>query len=87
MPPVRDLATDLLINPNTVTKAYHELERENLIHTRRGMGTFVSNRSEGTEKAVEKSLAPELAREFVTKMLDMGLSAEEIRGYVDDMLK
>jgi len=87
MPPVRDLASDLLINPNTVTKAYHELEHENFIHTRRGMGTFVSSRTESRENAVEKSLAPDLAREFVTRMLDMGLTSEEIRKYVDEMLQ
>ncbi|WP_214760483.1 GntR family transcriptional regulator [Exiguobacterium sp. s129] len=39
---VRELATDLVINPNTVSKAYQELERLGLLEMRRGRGTFVS---------------------------------------------
>ncbi len=39
---VRELSSILLINPNTVSKAYQELERQGLIETRRGKGTFVS---------------------------------------------
>jgi GntR family transcriptional regulator len=42
LPSVRQLAADLGINPNTVKQAYRELEREGLVHVRRGEGTFVT---------------------------------------------
>lgn len=45
MPTVRDLAADLLVNPNTVAKAYQELERSGVFVTRRGAGTFVAEPS------------------------------------------
>ena len=42
LPSIRDLATEILVNPNTVARAYRELEREGLISTRQGSGSFVS---------------------------------------------
>ena len=52
--PVRELSTQLLINPNTVSKAYRELERQGVTETFRGKGTFVS--SEINLKADQKSI-------------------------------
>ncbi len=86
MPPVRDLASELLINPNTVQKAYHELERDGYIHTRRGMGTFVSERPDGTTGKIDKGIALDITREYVKRLLDLGLTAEEIRDYVSKCL-
>jgi GntR family transcriptional regulator len=40
LPTVRDMASDLVLNPNTVAKAYQELERDGVVETRRGLGTF-----------------------------------------------
>ena len=87
VPPVRDLAADLLINPNTVAKAYQELEREGYIHTRRGMGTFVSERPDGDVKARDKSHASDLVRDMVTRLLDLGLDADQIRKLVEETLE
>jgi GntR family transcriptional regulator len=51
LPSVRQLAADLGINPNTVKQAYRELEREGLVHVRRGQGTFVTESSvDGAER-------------------------------------
>ncbi|HYF91869.1 MAG TPA: GntR family transcriptional regulator [Symbiobacteriaceae bacterium] len=44
LPSVRDLAIELAVNPNTIAKAYQELERENVIETPRGKGSFVADR-------------------------------------------
>ena len=49
LPSLRVLAVDLVVNPNTVQKAYDELEREGLVYSRRGVGVFVAKR--GTESA------------------------------------
>lgn len=42
LPSIRQLATDLRVNPNTVAQAYRELEREGAVYVRRGQGTFVA---------------------------------------------
>ena len=86
MPPVRDLASELLINPNTVAKAYHELEREGYIFTQRGMGTFVTNRDSRQSEATDDAHAKRLIRDMVTRLLDLGLSPEEIMELVEATL-
>ena len=43
IPPIRVLAEQLVVNPNTVAKAYHELEREGLVTKRHGSGTYISD--------------------------------------------
>jgi GntR family transcriptional regulator len=43
IPPIRSLAEQLVVNPNTVAKAYHELEREGVVTKRHGAGTYVSD--------------------------------------------
>jgi len=87
MPPVRDLAGDLLINPNTVSKAYQDLEREGYIHTRRGMGTFVTERTADEGEPVDQAHAEQMTREFVTRMSALGMNSAEIRKILDDVLK
>ena len=56
LPSVRELASILTINPNTISKAYGELERDGIIETLRGKGTFVSESIEGKvdEKRMEE---------------------------------
>lgn len=44
LPSVRDLAVELAVNPNTIAKAYQELEREGVIETPRGRGSFIADR-------------------------------------------
>ena len=46
LPSVRDLSQELTINPNTIQKAYQELERQNIIYTKRGQGSFVNRRNQ-----------------------------------------
>lgn len=59
LPSVRQMASILSVNPNTVSKAYQELERQKIIYTQRGRGTFISSHkevpidSERMEKALE----------------------------------
>lgn len=86
MPPVRDLASELLINPNTVAKAYHELEREGYIYTQRGMGTFVSERSRGLARNHKTGHARKLVTEMLGRLLELGLNAEDIRKLVEETI-
>lgn len=71
LPSIRELATELLINPNTVARAYRELEREGFIYTRKGKGCFVSDDS--------FSLAKEIRIENLNKIFDNAI--EVARGY------
>ena len=84
--PVRDLAQMLLINPNTVAKAYHELEHDGYIHTQRGMGTFVSNRAEKISKFVIDDEVDKVVRGIVRQLTDLGMSKEMIRKKVEEIL-
>ena len=53
LPSVRQLASDLRVNPNTVQQAYRELERAGVVYVRRGQGTFIS---ESSRREEERSL-------------------------------
>ena len=56
LPTVRQLAGQLAINPNTIAKAYRQLEREGIIVTRPGTGAFVANLDSNLSRAVKKKL-------------------------------
>lgn len=73
LPSVRQLAADLGINPNTVKQAYRELEREGLVHVRRGQGTFVTDMAvDGAERG--RMLRSVAERALVqAKRLDAGV--------------
>jgi GntR family transcriptional regulator len=62
LPSIRELATELFINPNTVARAYREMEREGFIYTRKGKGCFVSD--------ISFSLIREKRTEILTKIFD-----------------
>ena len=78
LPTVRELATELRINFNTVARAYRLLDETRLISTQRGRGTYIWEQpSEETMKQTrEKSLA-ELARNFLNEAEKLGYSLEE----------
>jgi len=80
LPTVKQLALDLTINPNTVAKAYRELERDGVIETAPGRGSFV--RSNGVAEST-KAAATDVARDAMTAAVreakSIGLSADEIR--------
>lgn len=79
LPTVRDVAARLRVNPNTVSKAYRDLERDGVLESRRGTGVFVN---EGADKvALERRQAQVLARfeRAAGEALDAGLEAHEIQ--------
>ncbi|NLZ39476.1 MAG: GntR family transcriptional regulator [Firmicutes bacterium] len=77
LPSVRELAKELKVNPNTIQRSYQELEREGLVFTQRGMGTFVTQ-EQTKMQALKKSLALEVVNNFVTNMHKLGFNNKEI---------
>ena len=80
LPGIRPLAEELVINPNTVAKAYRELEHEGVIELRHGAGAFVSGQAGKSKKATDSlRTAQPIVSAAVEKLRDRGLTDEEIR--------
>lgn len=77
LPKVKDVAAGLAINPNTVLKAYRELEYEGLAAARPGVGTFVTGSLDGPSAAEHEPLRRELRR-WLSKARRAGLDDESI---------
>ena len=76
LPSVREMATQLAINPNTIQRAYRELEAEGFIYSVAGKGSFVSER--GDIVAGRKAELLQKFDEIVSELNDCGVSAEEL---------
>ncbi len=77
LPSVRDLAEQTKVNPNTVQRAYQELEREGITETKRGMGTFITE-NPAVLGGIRKELSRGVLEEFVREMTDLGFSRDEL---------
>ena len=77
IPSIRELASDLGINPNTVRKAYQELESKGVIHTISTKGTFISN---NTNTIIENKINKEIEeiKDKIKELEKLGLTKEEI---------
>jgi GntR family transcriptional regulator len=79
LPGIRPLAEELVINPNTVAKAYRELEHEGVIELRHGAGAFVSGNA-GAKKLTDKLRAGQaIVAAAVEKLHARGVNDDEIR--------
>ena len=77
LPTVREVVAEVAVNPNTVLKAYRDLEREGLVRGRPGMGTFVIRTLPGTDPAAQ--------RRFLAAMTDLLRSARSAGLRPDDI--
>jgi GntR family transcriptional regulator len=86
LPTVKEVVGSLAINPNTVLKAYRDLEREGLVEGRQGVGTFVLRRPDGPppneQAALERSLAT-----WIVKAQRAGLADSDIESMVRTVLR
>jgi GntR family transcriptional regulator len=79
LPTVRQLAVELRVNANTVAKVYAELEREGVLETRRGVGTFVGARHFHTRsRQDQKEHLRELTDRFVEEASALGFSVDDL---------
>jgi DNA-binding transcriptional regulator YhcF (GntR family) len=86
IPSVRDMALFLGVNPNTVQKAYEELEREGAIFTKRGQGNFV-NEDENIVERIKETMVKELVERYRKELEELGISKKEIFDLLKEMLE
>lgn len=85
LPSVRELASELVVNPRTVSQAYQELVRDGVIYVRRGQGTFVSPAvTEGADER-RRSLAREVARRALLEARRNGLDVAEFVSTIEEL--
>lgn len=88
LPTVRQLAVDLRVNANTVAKVYLALEREGVVTTKRGVGTFVSvAQPRDSHTASRDRQLKALAERFLTDSSALGFSPREVARYVAQRIK
>ena len=85
MPSVRSLAMELSLNPNTIQRAYQELERTGYIYTIKGKGSFVSETATAAANK-RRQLRREL-QAFTDKALLAGISAQELQGMLAECIQ
>lgn len=77
LPSVRELAAEAGINPNTVQRAFSELEREGLIYTQRATGKYVTENADEI-KSARQALAKAQVAEFLSNMQSLGYSVGDV---------
>lgn len=83
LPGVRTLAEQLQITPNTVVKAYRELEQEGLIYKRKGAGTYVSDVASPLARKEQKRILTQRADALLADAQQLGFSVEEVRELIE----
>ncbi|MGN0484540.1 MAG: GntR family transcriptional regulator [Lachnospiraceae bacterium] len=83
LPSVRDLAESLSLHPNTISRAYQELEEEGYLHKRTGSGTFCAARSEILEHQKKEQMLK--FDETVQALLSLSLDAATLKRRIDEL--
>ncbi len=78
LPTVRQLAVDLSVNPNTVIRAYRELEIEGVLNTQQGSGTFVSDKRPEVDPLERQRMLDQILTDMLARASDYGLSLDEV---------
>ena len=89
VPPVRELAAEMGVNPNTVSRAYMELEREGFLFARRGQGSFVTEEPHRIETE-RQQLADAASQRLLAEIRELDLNAtqiEELLGRLEEELR
>ena len=78
LPTVRQLAVDLSVNPNTVSRAYTELELTGLVDTQMGSGTFVGTRPVHNDDVERRRQLDQLCQEFLSRVSTHGFTLDDV---------
>ena len=87
LPSVRELAGDLVINPNTIAKAYQALEAEGVTVSHHGSGTFVADRRVTVKKAEQRRRVRGDLDKLLADAVHLGLSEDDVREEFDEAVK
>ncbi len=86
LPTVRQLSQQLTINPNTIAKAYRQLEQEGIIVTRAGAGAFIANLDSGLSKAVRRKLICDELERIVVEAFHMQIDKETMADWFNTIV-
>lgn len=86
IPSIRELAKDIQVNPNTVARAYRELEREGIIFSRPGIGFMINVNKEGIKSQLLQDLEGELSP-VVSRMKKARITKEDVNEVIDKLWK
>jgi GntR family transcriptional regulator len=86
LPTVRQLAVDLAINPNTVVRAYRELEIREVLSTQQGTGTFLTNKTPPIDGLERQRRVGQLGGELLARAGAEGITLAEIIEYLKELL-
>ncbi len=88
LPTVKQMALDLTINPNTVARAYQELERDEVIETARGRGSFVRSNgvAQSSARAAANDVVAEALMQAVREAKSVGLTSAQVRALFEAAL-
>lgn len=84
LPSVRELSRRLVVNPNTIARAYTELERDGVLHTRQGMGVFVARPNSDLTKTARRKRLMDQIDAILTEAVYLGFTQEEVLALVQD---
>lgn len=87
MPTVREMASELMINPNTIAKAYQRLEQEGIIETMRSRGSFVAGGSVRLDTEQSRKKLAGLMQAMLVEAFHLGISHEELQRFFTDSLR
>jgi GntR family transcriptional regulator len=85
LPTVRQLAVDLAINPNTVVRAYRELEIREILATQQGTGTFLTDKKPPVDEVERRRRIAHLCGEVLARAGAEGIALSEIVGYLNEL--
>ncbi len=87
LPTVRQLAVDLAINPNTVVRAYRELEIRDVLATQQGTGTFITEKKPEKNDVERQRRVAQLAGELLARAGAEGITLQELLDYFNEVQK
>ncbi len=86
LPTVRQLAVDCKINPNTVARAYQELEIKGLVDTQMGTGTFIGHKKPDISATERRRMVDQICTEMLARASAYGISAAEVAAALRERL-
>ena len=82
LPPIRELAKILKLNPNTVAKAYYNLEEEGFIESKRGSGNWVNYKNNKLDN-LRKGMIEDEIKGFLERVFSLGASIEDVKNLIE----